>query len=326
MVSSAALPMRLTVVISILALVISAIGFGVAHSIQRAETAEYQRRCSLYAVALASTSAAWLPTGGSTHEQFRYPLLSLGVVYLRVTINGEIVMDLRRPEFSTATLPQLDRPPLAGTSVVCFEDHWAIDVAVPHMLPNVDAPEEEGTLRMLQFGIGATELAAANQQTTKKVALISLTAWVFASVLLVGLCSLVRSKQRFAATQPVDIPDAARRSAAGDLVLLHDELRFRVGEAEIGLTPKQAVLLELLMGQPGRAFSDAEILCHVWCDSTYANSSDVKQQIYLIRKNLRSAGLDASAILSTVPGVGYKLVITRNDGTVDAPSTDQPHS
>jgi DNA-binding winged helix-turn-helix (wHTH) protein len=243
-----------------------------------------------------------------------------------VSINGEVVMDIRRPEFSAAQLPQLDQHSLAGTSVVCFEDHWAIDVAVPHMLPNVDDPEEDGTLRMLQFGIGATELAAANQQTTKKVTLISLTAWVFVSVLLVGLCILVRSKQRFAATQAPAIPDGSRRSAAGDLVLLHDELRFRVGEAEIGLTPKQAVLLELLMRQPGRAFSDADILCHVWCDSPYANSSDVKQQIYLIRKRLRSAGLDAAAILATVPGVGYKLVITTDDGIVDAPSTDQPHS
>ena len=244
MVSPAALRIRLTVAIAVLALVVSAIGFGVAHSIHRAKTAEYQRRCTLYAVALASTSGAWLPTGGLAHDQ-SYPLLSLGVVYLRVSIDGEIVMDARRPEFSTATLPQLDQHSLAGTSVVCFEDHWAIDVTVPHMLPNVDDPEEDGTLRTLQFGIGATELAAAYQQTTKRVALISLTAWVFASVLLVGLCILVRSKQRLAVTQPVDIPDAARRSAAGDLILLHDQLLFRVGEVEIGLTPKQAVLLVL---------------------------------------------------------------------------------
>jgi len=123
MFSSARLRIRFIAATSILALVVSAIAFGVAYSIHHAETAECQKRCSLYAVALASTSEAWLPTGGSTHEQFRYPLLSLGVVYLRVSIDGEIVMDIRRPEFSTATLPQLDRHSLAGTSVVCFEDH-----------------------------------------------------------------------------------------------------------------------------------------------------------------------------------------------------------
>ncbi|GAG16995.1 unnamed protein product [marine sediment metagenome] len=102
-------------------------------------------------------------------------------------------------------------------------------------------------------------------------------------------------------------------------------MRLEVGDISVCLTPKQASLLEMLITQPGRAFSDTSILKHVWEESAYANSSDVKQQIYLIRKRLRSAGLDAAAILTTVPGVGYKLVITRNDGTVDALSTDHPH-
>jgi two-component system response regulator ResD len=133
-------------------------------------------------------------------------------------------------------------------------------------------------------------------------------------------------KRRLANAPPTNAPDAARRYVAGDLMLLLDELRFKVGHADIDLTPKQASLLELLMEQPGRAFSDADILEHVWTMSSYANSSDVKQQIYLIRKRLRCAGLDASTILATVPGVGYKLVITIDDGSADARSTDIPQS
>jgi len=325
MISSESLRIRLIATVSILALVIAAIAFGIAHSIHRAATAEVRRRCSLYVVALASTSGAWLPTGGTTHEPLRYPLLALGVVYLRVVIDGEIVMDLRRPEFSTATLPQLERQPLAGTSVVRFDGHWAIDVAVPHMLPNVDDPEAEGTLRTLQFGIGASELANANQRTTKRVTLIALTTWVIGSALLIGLSILIRRIRPLDTSPSQVVGSAARRIVAGALVLLPDDLRFKVGDVSVCLTPKQASLLEMLISQPGRAFSDASILEHVWEASSYANSSDVKQQIYLIRKRLRSAGLDASAILVTVPGVGYKLVITGNDGPIDGPSTDGPH-
>jgi len=315
---------RVVILASILALVISAVAFGIANSIHRVATSEYQRRCTLYAVALASTSEAWLPTDGSTHEQFRYPLLSLGVVYLRVAIDGEIVMDLRRPEFSAAPLPHPGQSSLAGVNVVRFNNQCAIDVTVPHMLANPDNPGEEGTLRMLQFGIGATELVDTNQRTTKRVSFISVAVWAVGCVLLILLTCLVKRKRRFAATQPIDIPDASRRSVAGNLILLPDELRFRVGGADIALTPKQAVLLELLMDQPGRTFSDASILEHVWAESDYANSSDVKQQIYLIRKRLRSFGLAASEILVTVPGVGYKLVITRDDKVIDAASTDMP--
>lgn len=326
MFSSAHHRIRIAIAISILAVAVSAIAFGVAHLTHRAATTEYQKRCSLYAVALASTSQAWLQTGNSTREQFRYPLLTLGVVYLRVSIDGEIVMDLRRPEFSTASLPHPGLASLTGAPIVRFGNQCAVDITVPHMLANPDNPEEEGTLRTLQFGINAAELVAENQQATKKVALISLAAWVVGSSLLALLACLMWRKKRLAGASPIDVPDAARRSVAGDLVLLPDELRFKVGDADIDLTPKQAALLELLMEQPGRAFSDADILEHVWTSSSYANSSDVKQQIYLIRKRIRCAGLDASAILATVPGVGYKLVINASDGVVDALSTDLSHA
>lgn len=326
MFSSAPRRILLALSASILALVVSAIAFGISHSIHRAAIAEYQKRCSIYAVALASTSEAWLPTGGSTHEQFRYPLLALGVVYLRVTIDGEIVLDLRRPEFSTAPLLHPEQPSIGGANVVRFRNHLAIDVVVPHVLANRENPEEEGTLRMLQFGISATELIGENQQATKKVALISLAIWLVGSVLLTLASLLMKRKKRFPAAQPEETPDAARCSAVGNLTLLPDELQFRVGDTDILLTPKQVSLLALLMDHPGRAFSDASILERVWEASSYANSSDVKQQIYLIRKRLRAAGLAASDILATVPGVGYKLVIKPDDGAVDATSTDLPHA
>lgn len=317
---------RPAMAISILAVVVSAIAFGIAHSIHRTAVSEYQKRCSLYAVALASTSEAWLQTGNSSRERFRYPLLTLGVVYLRVLIDGEIVMDLRRPEYSAASLPHPGSASMADTNIVRFGSQYAVDVTVPHMLANPDNPEEEGTLRTLQFGINASELVGDNRQATKRVALMSLAAWGVGSGLVVLLACLMWRKRRLASASPVHVPDAARRYVTGNLVLLLDELRFKVGGADIDLTPKQASLLELLMAKPGRAFSDADILEHVWTASSYADSSDVKQQIYLIRKRLRCAGLDASTILATVPGVGYKLVITTDDGNGDALSTDLPHA
>jgi len=100
---------------------------------------------------------------------------------------------------------------------------------------------------MLQFGIGAAELAAANRQTTKKVALISLAAWVLGSALLVGLSILMKHSRRFATSCIHSTPDASRRMIAGQLSLFPDDLRFRVGDVSVCLTPKQASLLEMLI-------------------------------------------------------------------------------
>ena len=77
------------------------------------------------------------------------------------------------------------------------------------------------------------------------------------------------------------------------------------------------------MQEPGRAFADAEILAAVWPDSPYANSRDVKQYIYLIRKRLSAAGLPATELLASVPGLGYRIAFEAVDSNVD-PKIDPP--
>ena len=242
-----------------------------------------------------------------------------------MAVNEEIVIDVRRPAFSSAQLPPFTPFLLAGATVFRFEDLWAIDVAVPHMLVDLDDPEEEGMLATLQFGIDASELIDTHRQTTSFISLLSLATWIIGSILLSYLSRFARRRAWPEFSPPLKSPDAARSLSAGNLTLLFDDLMLAIADVTIDLAPKQAELLDLLIRAPGRAFSDTDILGRVWQDSAYANSSDVKQQIYLIRKRLRAVGLTASDILVTVPGVGYKLVVTTDDEAVDATSTDRHH-
>lgn len=334
MLRSALFRTRFAMFALILAFLTSGISFGIAHSIHRTAATTYRERSSLYAVALASASTSWLPSGDpgdTTEQQLRFPLLSLGVVYVRVSSDEGLVMDIRRSEFSQARLPTLNRVSFPTTTIAAtifrFENHWAVDVVVPLSIFNLaDSAEEAGGLGMIQLGIDATELARANQRTTTITAFSSLAIWLFVSV---SLFCLLRRQDSRAEGRPEHCSiaaDAARRIVAGDLALFLDELRFEVGTVTIDLTPKQAALLEMLISHPGRAFSDESILKRVWQTSSYASSSDVKQQIYLIRKKLRGAGLPALRILVTVSGVGYKLAVSQNDAVVDAPSTDKSRS
>jgi len=310
---------------TISALLISVLAFGVTHLAHRAATTTYCERCSLYAVALASTSESWLPSASEPEDQqLRHPLLSLGVVYVRLSTTEGLVLDIRRPEFAQARLPIPDPASVAAATTICFEGRLAVNVVFPHMIRSpIAEPADEEDLGTLQLGIDATELRQSNRRTTTIAATASFAAWILVTLSLVYM---LEERKRRRSRQEAPVPgamDAARRIVAGKLVLCLDQLRFEVDEIVIDLTPKQAAVLEMMMNRPGRAFSDADILAQVWQTSPYANSSDVKQQIYLIRKRLRDAGIEASKVLVTVPGVGYKLVTSQDDGAVDAVSTDK---
>lgn len=74
----------------------------------------------------------------------------------------------------------------------------------------------------------------------------------------------------------------------------------------IELSPKEYQLLKLLASEPGRVFSDEEILRKVWPEGSLASSMDVKRYIHLLRRKLEPDPKTPKLIL-TVKGFGYKL-------------------
>jgi DNA-binding response OmpR family regulator len=92
----------------------------------------------------------------------------------------------------------------------------------------------------------------------------------------------------------------------GDLEINDAEKRVRLGEKEIALSPKEYELLKLLASQPGRVFSDEEIIRHVWPEGGLASATDVKRYIYLLRHKIEADPKNPRLVL-TVPGFGYKL-------------------
>ena len=82
------------------------------------------------------------------------------------------------------------------------------------------------------------------------------------------------------------------------------EVRLR-GE-RVELSPKEYELLKLLASEPGRVFSDREILERVWPEGSLASSTDVKRYIHLLRRKVEEDPKQPKLIL-TVKGFGYKL-------------------
>ncbi len=76
----------------------------------------------------------------------------------------------------------------------------------------------------------------------------------------------------------------------------------------VSLSPKEYDLFKLLAADPGRVFSNQEIIARLWPEPSRANANDVKQYIHLLRNKIEENPTHPHWI-TTVKGFGYKLVV-----------------
>jgi DNA-binding response OmpR family regulator len=86
-----------------------------------------------------------------------------------------------------------------------------------------------------------------------------------------------------------------------------------VDAEQVTLTPKEYELLKLLAGEPGRVFTNEEIIDCLW-NGGRATSTDVKQYIYHLRNKIERDP-QSPQLIQNVKGFGYKLCVLVPDGT-----------
>lgn len=82
----------------------------------------------------------------------------------------------------------------------------------------------------------------------------------------------------------------------------------------VHLAPKEYELLKLLCSDPGRVFSDDEIIEKLWSPNSMATSNDVKQYVHLLRQKIEKEPHTPELIL-TVKGFGYKIATSKTEDT-----------
>ncbi len=95
---------------------------------------------------------------------------------------------------------------------------------------------------------------------------------------------------------------------AGAIVLDDRAKKVTVAGDAVALSPKEYELLKLLASDPGRVFSNDEIIARLWPGSTRADASDVKQYVHLLRGKLEQKTETATCV-ETIKGFGYKLAL-----------------
>jgi DNA-binding response OmpR family regulator len=94
--------------------------------------------------------------------------------------------------------------------------------------------------------------------------------------------------------------------------------RVRVDGRDLRLTPLELSLLYLLAANAGRVLTRDEILDHVWGGDYAADSNVVDRHIRDLRAKLRD-DWRRPRYIATVPGQGYRFVLTAADHAPDAP-------
>jgi two-component system KDP operon response regulator KdpE len=114
---------------------------------------------------------------------------------------------------------------------------------------------------------------------------------------------LARIRAALRPGRPVDEPEGAVQVGPIDMDFLHR--RVRVNGASIQLTPREYDLLALLMRNPNRVITHRQLLTAVWGPAHTADVQYLRVYIGHLRQKLGQA---AAALITTEPGIGYRLV------------------
>ncbi len=301
-------------------LVTSLVSFFFARSYQAVLGEAFRERSVAYASAFADAVQVWLAGGEADAARGTARLLLLGsAFYVQVVTRGQVLLDERVERADSLDLSPLWEPPSARTARFARMrgGEAYLDIIVPS---GVAAAGTSGGTTYVRVGIDSSSVAVRGRGMVLLVsgmgALVDLL--VAGTFLFLARRPLARREEIPA--QPSEEPGPPGKVAEwGGLRV--EEATKRVsflGEA-VSLTPKQYSLLYLLASEPGRVFSDREIVAAIWPESPYADSKDVKQQIYLLRRRLARVHPDGARLIANAPGFGYHLASQSVDKDMTGP-------
>ena len=254
----------------------------------------FRERTVAYAQAFAANAESWLARGQDDVVETLARFLVAGSV-LSVEVVGPNGVVLREGSDLSAT--SSEGP--GSTAVVRRKQGGVryLDVVIPMTLA-------DGRVRMA-VDVSSSELAI------HQAVLLGIGGAVLFDAGVLGLLAwALRGRRRSANGAPATVAADEGEIAVGDLVIVPSRCTASFAGRPLRLTPKQFALLGVLASEPGRVFSEVEILAAAWPDSPYADARDIKQYIYLLRRRLSDVRSDGRDVIVTVPGFGYRL----NDG------------
>jgi DNA-binding winged helix-turn-helix (wHTH) protein len=255
-------------------------------------------RSLAYVQAFAASAEAWVePLNVEMLRSAARFMLVGSALFVRIEIAGDLVVDEREETDALDSLAD-PSPSSGGETLRLPSGRTYLDVSVPLS----GSSETVGSVRI---GIDTTGIVVRGRSTA--LAATGVAVGVDALVLVLLFWSHLGRARRevgdeYASQEAVPAP-----ILVGDLRIDRATKRVRLKGEDVDLTPKQFALLEFLAQRSDRVVSEEEIVDGVWVGSHYADSKDVKQYVYLVRKRLAKADPGGRDLITTVPGFGYRL-------------------
>lgn len=253
------------------------------------------------------------------HELFSTIFTAPDVLYAQVVYGGQV----RAARGSVPTLPVLAEESFLSYAPRLSEARTTSGQAYLDILyPMTVIGEDSNAESYVRLGLSLAPWQQELRNEILTIVLIALVALALAGVVTVWLTQSFFSEHGL----PTDHSDVGQAQGAVSAKVREESSPPRVGEGlgerslvvdnvakrvflngtEVKLSPKEYELLKLLASEPGRVFSNEEILQAVWAGRQWATAQDVKQYIYFIRKKLEADPENPKFII-TVRGFGYKL-------------------
>lgn len=111
--------------------------------------------------------------------------------------------------------------------------------------------------------------------------------------------------RRSGARNGEDVENAGRTVSVGELIYFLEENRVEYQGKNINLTSKELHILKLLMEQPTKTFTKANLYESVWEDVYYYEDNTINVHVSNLRGKLKKA--TGNDYIQTVWGIGYRI-------------------
>lgn len=270
----------------------------------RAEVvADYRVQSELMAATYARVVGAWWVRDNVEMIDEGARLMVVGSArFVCVVVRGETLVSRRDDDFGDGPPCETVEAPAADGGDRTRGEF--LDVTVP--IPVTGLRDPVGMVR-----VGFDRAHVIGQLRSRAWATAGIATAANAALLVVGLLWILLRRRRTTAlgAQTDERSQNAARIVRGPLEIDPTSKTARWAGRDLGLTPKPFALLQLLAEVPDRVLADDDLLAAIWPDSPYANSRDVKQLVYSLRKRLRDVVAEPADVVVNVKGFGYKLVV-----------------
>lgn len=226
--------------------------------------------------------------------------------YVQVVLGDAVIVDSEDAEW-TASIPLYLSGAVGSEGLEILrsvEGQLIFDVLVPIGQRHPEAPIDAASYA--RVGYEAPGLASHIQSIRLAGGSIAIAAFlVVLACTAIILCWMDYSGTIVSPFSGV-IQSLSAAKASGPLVLDERSKKVTLHGTAVYVPPKPFQLLSLLIQEDGRVLKEEEIVGTLWPEADLADSRDVRQCVYLLRKRLDDAVVGAGACVSNVKGFGYR--------------------